>query len=264
MSSPWHPSFEWSRRSCGRVLRCRTLPPAAHHLFSTRDVDVRAESAGAKAAWEAVAAAMEVPPARLLRATQVHGRDVLVVRRADARTALVPQPVADIMVCDDPEVAVTVRVADCVPVLVADARLGVVAAVHAGWRGTALGAVRAGVEALGRAFGSRPADLHAAIGPCIGPDVYEVGEEVRAAFEAEGHGAAALSRWFRPGRGTRPHLDVWAANTDQLVDAGVPPGQVYCARACTASHPAWFFSHRAEGAATGRLVAAIRAWPPGA
>lgn len=262
MPSPWHPSFESARLSCGRVLRCTTLPPGARHLFSTRDIDVRAESPGAMAAWEAVAAAMGVPPARLLRATQVHGRDVLAVRRADGPAVFVPQPVADIIVCDDPGVAVTVRVADCVPVLIADARLGAVAAIHAGWRGTALGAVRAGVEALAREFGSRPGDLHAAIGPSIGPEVYEVGEEVRAAFETEGHGAAALARWFVAGRGVRPHLDVWRANTEQLIAAGVPASHVVSARACTASHTDWFFSHRAEGPAAGRMVAAIRAWRP--
>lgn len=248
------------REPWGRALQCRTLPPEARHLFASRDADVRAGQPDADEVWARVAASMGVTPDRLLRAHQVHGRDVLIVRRADGPVVFDPQPVADIIVSDDPDVAVTVRVADCVPVLITDARLGAVAAIHAGWRGTALGAVRAGVEALAREFGSRPGDLHAAIGPSIGPEVYEVGEEVRAAFEAEGHGPAAIACWFRPGRGDRPHLDVWQANMDQLIAAGVPEHQLACARACTASHLYWFFSHRAEGAATGRMVAAIRAW----
>jgi hypothetical protein len=205
---------------------------------------------------------MGVVPQCLLRAHQVHGRAVLTAR-LDGEPHPAPGCVAaDILISDDPRVAITVRVADCAPVLIADARLGVVAAVHAGWRGTALGAGRAAVAALAREFGSHPRDLHAAIGPSIGPEVYEVGEEVRAFFEAEGHGLAALTRWFRPGRNTRPHLDVWQANVDQLVGAGMAPGRVACARACTASHTDWFFSHRAEGAAAGRMVAAIQAWRP--
>ena len=260
----FHPSFDLVTYPWGRALQCRTLPPAARHLFATRDLDVRAESPGGEAAWRAVASTIGVEPSRLLRARQVHGCDVLTVRRGEDAALTGPQPVADIVVSDDPDVAVTVRVADCAPVLIADARTGAVAAVHAGWRGTALGAARAGVEALARAFGSRPADLYAAVGPCIGPDAYEVGEDVRAAFVAEGHDGACLARWFTPGPRGRLHLDVWRANTDQLVDAGVPVAQVACACACTRSHPAWFFSHRGEGAGAGRMVAAIRPFPSGA
>lgn len=258
------PPFVADVAACGRVLRATTLPARARHLFSTRDVDVRAESPGVEAAWRAVASAIGVEPACLLRAKQVHGRDVLVVRCGAGAVPAGPQPVADVVATDDPAVAVTVRVADCAPVLVADARLGAVAAVHAGWRGTALGAARAGVEALAREFGSRAHDLHAAIGPCIGPEVYEVGDEVRGVFEAEGHGEARLARWFPPGPTGRPHLDVWQANIDQLTEAGVPAAHIACARACTRTHPHWFFSHRAEGARAGRMVAAIRAFRPGA
>lgn len=264
MQSVFLPPFVADVAACGRVLRATTLPVGARHLFSTRDVDVRAESPGVEAAWQAVASAIGVDPTRLLRAKQVHGRDVLTVRRGDGAALDGPQPVADIVVSDDPDVAVTVRVADCAPVLIADERTGAVAAVHAGWRGTALGAARAGVEALARAFGSRPGDLHAAVGPCIGPDAYEVGDDVRAAFAAEGHDSASLARWFAPGPRGRLHLDVWRANVDQLADAGVPASQIACARACTLSHPAWFFSHRAEGAGAGRMVAAIRPFRAGA
>ena len=114
----------------------------------------------------------------------------------------------------------------------------------------------------GGAVRQPPQDVLAAVGPSIGPLVYEVGEEVRAAFAAEGHAPKALERWFRPGRASRPHLDVWQANVDQLVAVGVPAGQVACARACTATHRDWFFSHRGEGTATGRMVAAIRAFTP--
>lgn len=259
---------------CGRTLRCATLPHAARHLFGTRDANVRAEAPGALDAWAAVARTLDVPADSLLRVHQVHGAEVVVCLRGRTRTAHTPQPMAtalgalqapaqaDIVASDDPDVAITVRVADCAPILIADVRLGAVAAAHAGWRGTSLGVAQRAVEAMVTHFGSRAGDLFAAIGPCIGPDVYEVGEQVRAAFEADGHGPAALAHWFTRGPGVRPHLDVWRANVDQLVVAGVPASQVSCARACTATHPDWFFSHRGEGAATGRMVAAIRAFAP--
>ena len=117
----------------------------------------------------------------------------------------------------------------------------------------------AAVSALVRTFGVRPENLVAAIGPCIGADAYEVGDAVREQFRQAGHGAQALDRWFTRRDQARPHLDLWLANTEQLVAAGVQEHRIHCLRACTRSHPAWFFSHRGEGAGTGRMVAAIRA-----
>ena len=83
------------------------------------------------------------------------------------------------MISDSPDIAIAVRAADCVPLLMADRARGVVAAVHAGWRGTAARVAVAAVEALGREFGTRPADLVAAIGPSIGACCYEVGQRSR-------------------------------------------------------------------------------------
>ena len=168
-------------------------------------------------------------------------------------------PDADILVSNDVSRAVTVRIADCAPVLIGDPSLGVVAAVHAGWRGTGQRAAMAGVARLRQAFGSRPEHLVAAIGPCIGPDAYEVGDNVRDEFEAAGFAAAELDRWFIRHGGARPHLDMWQANVDQLHAAGVPGTRIHCLRGCTRTHPDWFFSHRGEGERSGRMVAAIRA-----
>lgn len=259
---PFTAPFVLFEQPWGRALRCLALPPGARHLFSSRDIDVRADGGATPPAWEQVATSMGVAADRLLRAHQVHGRDVLVARTSGGRWPAPADACADVLVSDDPDVAITVRVADCVPLLIADARTGVVAAVHAGWRGTAAGAAQAGVAALVREFGSRPADLHAALGPSIGPRAYEVGEEVRSEFVRMGHGEAALARWFVAGANARPHLDVWRANVDQLREAGVAAGQIASAGACTASNLDWFFSHRAEGPGAGRMVAAIRAWRP--
>ncbi len=140
---------------------------------------------------------MGVPPESVLRLRQVHGARVVVVRGRDGgRTLEEPPPEADILVSDDPGVALSVRVADCMPVLLADRRSGAVAAAHAGWRGTSARVVRAAVESLVSAFGSAPSDLVAAIGPSIGPCCYRVGSEVVEAFKAAGMTRAEQTRWF--------------------------------------------------------------------
>jgi hypothetical protein len=148
----------------------------------------------------------------------------------------------------------------------ADRVRGVVAAVHAGWRGTAARAAGAAVEALGREFGTRPADLVAAIGPCIGGCCYEVGTELVDAFAAAGHERHLIDRWFiappppRPSR-EQPRLrfDVAGANRDQLVLAGVPEDQIHLSGLCTAMHLDVLTSYRAEKEKAGRQLGVIRA-----
>jgi len=184
--------------------------------------------------------------------------------------------VGDITASDHPGVAVCVKVADCVPILLADRRSGSVAAVHAGWRGTAAGAARVAVEALGEHFGTAPCDLLAAIGPSIGPCCYRVGHDVRAAFEAAGTQTGSLDAWFSrvpaikalcgvpgtdpaaSGGGPALFLDTWAANADQLRDAGVPAAQIHVSRACTSCYRGIFHSYRVDGERAGRMVGIIK------
>jgi len=161
-------------------------------------------------------------------------------------------------------VGIGVRSADCVPLLLADAVTGAVAAVHAGWRGTAAGAARAAVSALTREFGSRPADLVAAIGPSIGPCCYEVGPELVDAFAAAGHERHHIDRWFLalpPPRGSRAlpslRLDLAAANRDQLILAGASPEHVHLCGLCTAMHLDVLTSYRAEREGAGRIMGVI-------
>ena len=157
------------------------------------------------------------------------------------------------------------RVADCVPLLLADSRTGVVAVVHAGWRGTAAGAAQAAVHALAREFGTKPEDLVAAIGPSIGACCYEVGTELVDAFAAAGHPRHLIDRWFlapppRRGSSERPklRLDVGGANRDQLILAGVPEESIYACGLCTAMHLDVLTSYRAEKEKAGRIAAVIR------
>jgi len=245
--------FEWTQAPWGAVLQCRPLAAAARHLFTTgnlRLVDHERE-------WSLVAAEMDVAPDAVQLIRQVHGVDVAIAR-SDAGSSW-HRPQADIILSDDPSVAIGVRVADCAPVLLADRRLGVVGAAHAGWRGTVRGAAAVAVEALGRTFGSRAQDLIAAIGPCLGPCCGEVGPEVVEAFRAAGHADALLGRWFSRGMSGRPYLNLWRANRDQLEGAGIAPANIHSADICTRTHAALFHSYRAAGTHAGRMAALIRA-----
>jgi len=248
--------FYRTREPWGEAVRSRRLQEAADHFFTGRQLRLRGPDEAAQ--WGTVARTIGVEPDRLVQLTQVHGRDVVIVRRDSTDPLPAVPPRADIVVTDDPSVAVAVQVADCVPLLIADARTGAVAAVHAGWRGTLRAAGPAGVRALEQAFGSRPDDLVVAHGPSIGPCCYEVGPEVRESFLSDGFGATA-ERWFAPGLGDRLLLDLWTANRDQLVAAGVRPDRIHQSRLCTACRPGEFHSYRRDGKGTGRIAAVIRA-----
>lgn len=194
---------------------------------------------------------------QLLLIRQVHRADVAVARRGRAERW--ERPEADVIVSDDPSCAVGVRVADCVPILLADRVARVVGAVHAGWRGTVQDAAGAAVRALTAEFGSRPRDLVAAIGPCLGPCCGEVGGEVVQAFRDAAHGDGAIARWFAPGPAGRPYIDLWRANSDQLELAGVPRESIHVARLCTKTHADVLHSYRAVGEQAGRMLGMIRA-----
>ena len=255
-------SFRWTIEWWGPALRCRPLEPLAPHLFTTRlDLGGVVAERPSPQYWEQVARAVGAPAVQTL--TQVHGRGVLVVREA---AAVSERPEADAVISNTLHVAVAVRAADCVPLLLADPKTGAVAAVHAGWRGTAAGVATAAVEALEREFGSDPADLVAAIGPSIGPCCYEVGTELVDAFAAAGHARHLVDRWFdapppRRGEYRKPtlHLDTWAANRDQLMLAGVREQNIHSSGLCTADNLALFPSYRAEREKAGRLAGVIRA-----
>ena len=232
---------------------CDPLAEIAPHLFTVGNLQLRDNPEE----WNAVARAMDVTPDHLRLIKQVHGATVAFSRRGAAGAWAMPE--ADAVMSDDPSVALAVRVADCAPVLVADRRLGVVAAIHAGWRGTMQRIAVAGVQALRKELGSRPADLLAAIGPCLGPCCGEVGPEVVEAFRTAGHDDRTLERWFSDGAAGRPYLDLWQANRDQLTAAGLAEDSVFVAGLCSKTHAGLMHSYRAEGQKAGRMVGIIRA-----
>ena len=203
-----------------------------------------------------MAAFLGVRTDRLRLVRQVHGTGVAVARRGDDRAW--PTPEADIILSDDPDVAIGVRVADCAPILLLDSRAAAVGAVHAGWRGAAARAAERGVRAMQAEFGSRPEDLIAAIGPCLGRCCGEVGPDVVTAFRVGGADEASIDRWFTAGSGDRSQLDLPAVNRDQLIASGVRPDAIFDAGLCTRSWPRHLHSYRAAGPNAGRMLAAIR------
>jgi YfiH family protein len=172
------------------------------------------------------------------------------------RQAAAERPDGDAIVSNEAGLALSVSVADCVPILIADAKSGAAAAIHAGWRGTSAGVAAAAVEAMQREFGTEPSDCTAAIGPSIGPDDYEVGSELVESFLAAGHSRTDVDRWFRRA-GDRLTLDLWTASRDQLTSAGIPPVRVFGCALSTLTHARVFESFRADGARAGRMAALI-------
>lgn len=198
--------------------------------------------------------ALGVAPEALVAGEQVHGTRVAVVGAEDRgrgafelRDAV---PGADALVTDTPGVILFALFADCVPVYLYDPKRRAVGLAHAGWKGTAGGIARRTAEKMSEAFGSRPEDLHAAIGPSIGPCCYEVGEEVARALAGAGLGIVVEDA-------QRLRADLWAANAAQLAEAGVPRDNIAVAGLCTRCLRDTFFSHRGHGGRTGRMAAAI-------
>jgi polyphenol oxidase len=229
------------------------LAAAASHFFTVKNLKLRDDAAE----WEGVAARIGVPRQDLLLLRQVHDATVAVAS-ADRRHPW-PRPDADAVVSNDPTAAIAVRVADCVPVLLAEETGRAVAAIHAGWRGTAKRAVIAGVNALQATYGVRPELIIAAVGPCIGPCCYEVSESTLQAFREAGHHPSILERWFEPRTEGKFDLDLWRATRDQLEGAGVMPDNIHVAELCTKTHADTFHSYRVQGDQAGRMVGIIRA-----
>jgi YfiH family protein len=249
--------FEWVQEPWGAALRCRPLLKIATHCFTSTELKLEGVRDESGVGWQQLAGTLGVDLGDLIRLRQVHRADVIEAHRETARgTSFDEWPEADIAVTDDPSLALSVRAADCVPILLADRRSGAVAAVHAGWRGTAAAAAVVAVRALMARYGTKSADVIAAVGPSIGPCCYQVGGEVVTRFDVH----AGAARWFSDGVG-KPTLNLWQATQDQLEHVGVPRSQIHVCRLCTSDHPSLLPSYRRDGQRAGRLVAAIRSAP---
>ncbi|MBM3269370.1 MAG: peptidoglycan editing factor PgeF [Candidatus Sericytochromatia bacterium] len=256
----------WELAGDGQALRCAALP--ARHAFSTRmggvseglygslNVGMHSGDAGDRVRENRerfrVAGAFD----RVWIAVhQVHGPDVAVVDdagRADREQA-------DAVVCGARGVPVAVYTADCTPILLADRHGRAVAAIHAGWRGTAAGVVARAIESLARQFDVAARDLVAAIGPAARRCCYEVGEEVVAALEQADPGPTRDDRegWQAVGP-RRPHVDLPVLVRRQLRAGGVPAEFIYASGICTLCRADLCFSYRRDGQASGRMVSVVQ------
>ncbi|HTM41282.1 MAG TPA: peptidoglycan editing factor PgeF [Terriglobales bacterium] len=209
---------------------------------------------------------------RLVTQRQVHSDLIHYVTAADAH------PTGDGLITDVPGLLLGVQTADCLPVLLVDTKRRAAGAFHAGWRGTLQRIVEKGVGEMRRQFGSAPADLRAAIGPGIHSCCYQVGEEVREKFHSQFAYAGEVFREVResnplhekypllflharpPGHGpeeTLLYLDLVAANTRQLLDAGVLSQSISTSPLCTSCRTDLLFSYRKEKGVVGRLLGVV-------
>ncbi len=197
---------------------------------------------------------------RAVRARQVHGEEVLVVDRPLAARAGFPGALLeegfeyDALVTNLPGLALTVSTADCLPILLADPRRGALAAIHAGWRGTVRRIAERGIAVLAERYGTDPRDCIAALGPGIRGCCYQVDAPVieplsRALPEWEACTAAqGGGKWL---------FDLAAANRVLLEAAGLDPANIHDVGLCTRCRPDQFFSYRAHGPRTGRMMNTI-------
>lgn len=199
-----------------------------------------------------------------LRLRQVHGAES---RLVDEREPLEPllaedlasRPAGDALVTGTPGLLLAVATADCVPVLVADPTAPAIAAIHAGWRGLALGVIPSAVAMMVRELGADPGRCAAAIGPRVGADSYRVGHDVRVAFLASG----LPDTIFAPAGNDDEDRPTWwcdlaAAARMQLVACGIPDGGIDTLDACTVRDRDRFWSYRRQGEAAGRMLSGLR------
>lgn len=190
---------------------------------------------------------------RVASVKQVHGTDVLVVE-ADLPAREVLEQGWDALVTDQPGVCLTIKTADCVPILLYDPLRGVVAAIHAGWRGAVAGILPKTLALMQRRFGSAPEQVRVGIGPSAGVCCYEVDAPVLTRLREE------FPEWqsvVREHREDRAKLHLHELVRRQAAAAGVDPARVHAAAQCTICQPALFYSYRREGQVRGTMVSGI-------
>lgn len=198
--------------------------------------------------------------AEMVTVRQVHSATVRVLR-GDEPPLATPEGKAvlegDGLMTAVPGLMLAVGTADCVPVLLVDTRLRAVAALHAGWRGTATAIAEVGVAKMREEYGSRAEDLVAAVGPSIGACCYAVGGEVREKFRERFGYAEELFEV----RTSQLYVNLWEANRRQLLDSGLTDAQITVVGECTAcardEHGLRYFSHRAQRGVAGRMLSLV-------
>jgi len=202
-------------------------------------------------------------PFPVVQAHQVHGDEIAYVD--SPRLTREDLEGIDALITDVPGVAIGARTADCIPVLLYDPVHRAIAAVHAGWRGTVLHISAKVLREMASRFGTVPVDVRAVIGPGIGPDNFQVGEEVVEAFREAGFSMERIYSFNGPRipdtmRGGH-HIDLWEANRWLLMKSGLRYANIHIAGICTYAMNDRFYSARREGIHCPRIISAIRLNP---
>lgn len=296
-SSPRKPQSKetsaWTERKIDglQILRVRAFSklPWLIHGFSTRpggvsdlngekvlnlwftDWDTRENVRENRCRFQSALGATDFP---LITLKQIHSDVIHIFDSAPSDTCH-----GDAAITNRPGLLLAVQTADCVPILLTDPKKHAIAAIHAGWRGTLARIAAKTIGTMQMHFGTKPADLLAAIGPCIGPCCYEVGTEVATQFLSQFPDAGSYFDELRTGDEPNPlqwlnmappghqpppksvFLDLRKANRSQLEAAGLRPQNIHVVELCTACRPDLLFSYRKEGPSTGRLMSAIALRP---
>lgn len=183
---------------------------------------------------------------------QTHSDHVVVVTSENENTITD----TDALITSEPGLFICVQTADCVPILLYDPQKKVVAAIHAGWKGTISKIALKTVQKMTAQFGCQPADIVAGIGPSIHMHAYEIGPEVVEAVRDNFSNSSAL---LKPSMNSgRAYFDLWEANQTVLIEAGIPEENIEVMGLCSFEHADLFYSARRDGADTGRMVSGIR------
>ena len=255
------------------IIRYTALPPEVTAFSTTRHGGVSTgsyaslnctpytgdEADNVRRNQERLLQALPQRPQELVIPWQTHGTQALVIDdsylQADGPTRHERLQGIDALITRLPRVCLCVSTADCIPVLLYDARHRAVAAVHAGWRGTVNRIARQTLERMQALYGTRGEDVWAVIGPGISLAAFEVGEEVYEAFRTAGFRMDYIASWHNDTH--KHHIDLPAANVLQLLDFGVPDRQITQCGICTYTRHTDFFSARRLGIRSGRMLTGI-------
>jgi polyphenol oxidase len=201
--------------------------------------------------WHLVSQAFAIEEEHFILLRQVHEDGVMVLNQLSKEGSFHEPPAFDAVITDQPNQALCIRTADCVPIFIVDPERRIIANIHAGWKGTALNITAKVIGTMEIHFGSRAEHLIAVIGPAIGSCCYEVDDPVIKAMGPWGENRAVCRPASRAGRRM---LDLPLINRNQMTRSGIPAENISLLDLCTSCREDLFFSHRRDGGITGRQV----------
>ena len=207
--------------------------------------------------YNRISAALGFSPEDIVTSDQTHTANVRVITAEDRGNVITkPRPYTDVdgMITNVPGLVLATFYADCVPLYFADPVHKAVGLSHSGWRGTAAGIGAVTVKELQKHYGTRPEDIYAAVGPSICQDCYEVSEDVILEFQKTFSRELWKDIFYRKENG-KYQLNLWEANRQILLGAGILPEHISMPNLCTCCNPEFLYSHRASQGKRGNLGA---------